>query len=60
MLKLEGRPILSLQYAIEITQILDYDEESTVMPEIYQKALKAQESATAESREIIQKLTESN
>jgi hypothetical protein len=30
------------------------------MPEIYQKALKAQESATAESREVIQKLAELN
>ena len=30
------------------------------MPEIYQKALKAQETATFESREVIQKLTELN
>jgi hypothetical protein len=40
-LKLDSRPIVSISYTIEITQILDYDEESTVMPEIYQKALKA-------------------
>ena len=59
-LKLDGRPIVNISYMIEITQILDYDEESTVMPEIYQKALKARESATAESREVIEKLTELN